>query len=97
MFIYFKIYSKFGNEEYDILASVKDSRIPGAFCHGTVIVRPYIVEVPAKPGFKCAASPAFHSETDCHTDGACYAALWRNASGEIERHMRFVIYQNSSF
>ena len=72
------------------MASVKDNRIPGAFCHGTVVVKPYIVELPPKPGFKCAASPSSNSVTECHTDGACFAALWRNASGEVERHMRLI-------
>lgn len=28
------------------------------------------------------------SSSECQTDGVCYAALWRNNSGAIERYMR---------
>lgn len=40
------MYAKYGNAEYDIVSSVKDNRIPGAFCFENVIVRTFRVEEP---------------------------------------------------
>ena len=34
------------------------------------------------------SDPAVDSSSECSTDGVCYASLWRNSSGVIERYMR---------
>jgi len=37
---------------------------------------------------KCVSDPAVDSMNECSTDGVCYASLWRNSSGIIEKSMR---------
>ena len=82
---YFKdIYAKYSNVEYDIIASAKDTRIPGVVCEGHVVLKSY----EDKPKLRCVSDPAVDSGNECATDGVCYASLWRNSSGVIERYMR---------
>jgi hypothetical protein len=80
-----EVYVKYANAEYDIVASAKDTRIPGSYCQGNIFVKEFVDEL--RHGLNCAVSPT-DSGMECNTDGACFASLWRNSSGSIERHMR---------
>lgn len=79
-----KVYVRYSNVEYDIVASTKDNRIPGITCEGSVLVKSY----EESPKLKCVSEPVVDSMNECSTDGVCYASLWRNSSGVIERSMR---------
>ncbi|CAF0717725.1 unnamed protein product [Brachionus calyciflorus] len=80
------VYVKFSNVEYDVLASAKDSRIPGVTCEGHVVLKNFVEQ--SKPKLRCVSDPADDSSSECSTDGVCFASLWRNSSGVIERYMR---------
>ncbi len=39
-------------------------------------------------GLRCVSDPPVDSSNECQTDGVCYASLWRNSSGVVERYLR---------